>query len=231
MTDEVNSVVNGILSKDPDSLIYIKDAHFSGRNIYYDMLPAQCRIVRGWDGGPLSMMQGIDNSFAFSIFIGFHSPASSSGSPLAHSFNSLKYSRIILNDQLSSEFEICYLTSLYYGVPVMLVSGDKEICEIARSKDEAIKTVITQEGISDSVITKTPAAINKELFEASKSIDICDSIFRKEIPKLFNLKISYFKHADAFKASNYPGVKLLNPFEIEFISDDFMDILTAMIFL
>ena len=50
--------------------IYIKDAHASGRNIIPDYLPENAYLIRGWSGDPLSMVQGIDDSFDALIFIG-----------------------------------------------------------------------------------------------------------------------------------------------------------------
>ena len=52
------------------SEILIKDAHGSGRNIIAARLPDCARLIRGWSGHPLCMVQELDESFDALMFAG-----------------------------------------------------------------------------------------------------------------------------------------------------------------
>jgi D-amino peptidase len=64
--------------------IVIKDAHATGRNIIASRLPACARLVRGWSGHPLAMVQELDESFDALVLVGYHSKAGTQDNPLAH---------------------------------------------------------------------------------------------------------------------------------------------------
>ena len=52
--------------------IFVKDAHYSGRNILPSYLPKRVKIIRGWSGHPYSMFQEIDSSFDAIMLVGYH---------------------------------------------------------------------------------------------------------------------------------------------------------------
>lgn len=54
---------------------------------------------------------------------------------------------VTLNGQMCSEFLINAYTAGYYGVPVALLTGDKALCDYAKSLIPAITTVPVLEGI------------------------------------------------------------------------------------
>ena len=54
---------------------------------YFKDLPEYVKLHRGWEGGPCSMMSGLDNTFDAVIFVGYHSPSRSDGNPLSHTMN------------------------------------------------------------------------------------------------------------------------------------------------
>ena len=109
--------------------IWVKDAHYSGRNIMQDLLPKNTRLIRGWSGHPYLMVQELDNSFDALIMIGYHSRASSSTNPLAHTMSSSKIDKILVNDQAASEFFLHGNIASKYKVPLVFLSGDAGICE------------------------------------------------------------------------------------------------------
>jgi len=51
--------------------IVVCDSHGNGQSVLIDRLPDDVRIVRGFPR-PLEMMQGIDDTFAAAMFVGYH---------------------------------------------------------------------------------------------------------------------------------------------------------------
>ena len=51
MTNEVAAACKGANDAGADE-IWVKDAHYSGRNIFQDYLPKNTKLIRGWSGHP-----------------------------------------------------------------------------------------------------------------------------------------------------------------------------------
>ena len=70
MTGDVNAAISGIRASGPAEIV-IADSHGNGQSLLIDKLPDDVQIVRGFPR-PLEMMQGIDETFAAAVFIGYH---------------------------------------------------------------------------------------------------------------------------------------------------------------
>ena len=146
MTREVAAACRGALSAGAEEVL-VKDAHDSARNIDPAGLPRGTRLNRAWSGDPLSMMSGLDREkFDAVFFTGYHAWAGCPGNPLSHTMNG-RNDHVTLNGQMCSEFLINAYTAGYYGVPVALLTGDKALCDYAKSLIPAITTVPVLEGI------------------------------------------------------------------------------------
>ena len=95
MTREVLAACDGANAAGAREIL-IKDAHATGRNILQADLPENARLVRGWSGHPMSMVQELDKSFDAALFIGYHSKAGDETNPLAHTLT-LEVMRMRIN--------------------------------------------------------------------------------------------------------------------------------------
>lgn len=232
MNQEVLTAVRTINSIE-DAEIVIKDAHDSGLNLDPSLFPENCTIIRGWDKGPYSMMQGIDESYDGVFFIGYHSPASSPSSPLAHSFSSVRYSKLTINDQLASEFLINTYMAWMHEVPILFISGDRGICEDAQALSDRIEVVATMDGLGESVIAQSPNKTYDDIEDAiRRALDKLE-VSKPEIqlPNHFDLILEYQKVSYAHRASFYPGVERINERTVRFQSQDFKEIMRALMFI
>lgn len=232
MNQEVLTAVRTINSIE-DAEIVIKDAHDSGLNLDPSLFPENCTIIRGWDRGPYSMMQGIDDSYDGVFFIGYHSSASSPRSPLAHSFSSVRYSKLTLNGQPASELLINTYIAWMHDVPILFISGDRGICEDAEAILDHIETVATMDGLGDSVIAQSPNKTYDDIEDAIRraldKLEVSKPEFK--LPNHFDLRLEYKKISFAHRASFYPGAERLDERTIRLQSNDFEDIIRAMMFI
>lgn len=53
----------------------VKDGHGDAMNIDHDLLPQEAELISGWACTPLSMLAGLDESFAGIIYVGYHAAA------------------------------------------------------------------------------------------------------------------------------------------------------------
>ena len=230
MTLEVNAACVGANNAGAKEIM-VNDAHDSGRNRDHRLLPKNTKLVRAWSGGLFSMVQELDETFDALMFIGYHSAGSKDGNPLAHTMTtSLDYIKI--NGCIASEFLIHSYIAAYLDVPVVFLSGDKELCDDAKKLNRNISTVAVKEGKGNSTINIHPELalemIEKEVQRAfSKDLSLCNI----ELPKEFDIEIRYRQHKDAYKSSFYPGVNKIDQHTIGFKTYDYMEALKMMNFL
>jgi D-amino peptidase len=208
--------------------IFVKDAHDSGRNIDPSALPDNVRIMRAWTRDPWSMMAGIDSSFGGAMLIGYHSGAGSDGNPLAHTMNTNNV-RVLLNGEEASEFLINTYSAAAAGVPVILVSGDRQLCEKARALDPRIAAVPVSEGIGNASVSINPRlAVAGIHDEAARAIRAAEGARPIALPSSFDVSIEFRQHYMAYRGSFYPGAKRLSPLAVGFACKTWLEALTFL---
>src|SRR5687767_3272886 len=70
MTQEVNAAIEAAFEAGATEVV-VSDSHGNGQNLLIEKLPKNILLVRSWPR-PLLMMQGIDETFAGAIFLGYH---------------------------------------------------------------------------------------------------------------------------------------------------------------
>lgn len=230
MTREVSAACVGA-NEAGATEIFIKDAHSTGRNIDGRELPINTKLHRNWDMGPLSMMDGIDESFDAVMFVGYHSGASVEGNPLAHTFSSSKIQYMKLNNELVSEFDLNTLIAHYYKVPVVFLSGDLALCEHAMSKYNHMQTVATMEGKGDASISIHPDLAIQKIAETVESVLQIDlKSLKTPMPERFEIEICFKEAKQAYRASFFPGVIKKDAKTILFETEDYMAFLKMFMF-
>ncbi len=224
MTREVAAACRGALAAGAEEVL-VKDAHDSARNIDPMQLPRGIRINRGWSGDVLSMMTGLKREkFDAVFFTGYHAWASCPGNPLSHTMN-LRNDHVMLNGVKCSEFLINTYTAGYYGVPVALVTGDKALCDFAKTLIPAITTVPVNEGWGGSVTSLHPMEAVERIEAAAKEAVSKAAECVVPMPDHFHMEIDFIKHTMAYGKSSYPGATLKDDKFVCFDSDDWYEVL------
>jgi D-amino peptidase len=231
MTAEVGAACAGSYAAGVDEVL-IKDAHWTGRNIDSHKLSAppgkQLRLIRGWSGHPFAMVQEIDSSFTAAAFVGYHSAAGSAGNPMAHTISGRSFARILLNDQIASEFLIYAYAAASVGVPVVFLSGDEAQCLEARRFIDGIETVATMQGVGDSVVSMLPAEA-VHLIERGLQSALKGEIPRPlTVPTDIAVRVTFHKASAAYAKSFYPNAKQVSDTELLFETTRYLDALTFL---
>lgn len=122
MTAEVNAAIDAAFSAGATEIV-VADSHGNGQNLLIEKLPKSVTIVRSWPR-PLQMMQGIDDTFAGAIFIGYHSGTHNSAGVRAHTMSSATLADVKLNGISVPEAGISAAIAGHFNVPVIMISGD-----------------------------------------------------------------------------------------------------------
>ncbi len=229
MTAEVVAACEGATAAGA-SQIWIQDAHDTGRNLLAARLPSGVRLVRGWSGHPLGMVQALDGTFGALILIGYHARAGSAASPLAHTLTG-SLASITVNGRPASELLLAAYTAAYLGVPVPFVSGDADICAEAQSLVPEIVTVPVKEGVGGATINIHPGQAIEEVRDGVQQALRGElARYRVPLPKRFVVEVGYKDHAKAYRASFYPGASSSGPDRVSFEARDYLDVLRFLLF-
>ena len=125
MTNEVNAAIEGAFAAGATEIV-ISDSHGNGQNLLIEKLPANVLVVRAWPR-PLMMMQGIDETFAGAIFIGYHTGTTNSQGVRAHTISSARLADVKLKGVSVSEGGLNAAIAGHFNVPVIMISGDDAV--------------------------------------------------------------------------------------------------------
>jgi len=231
MTREVAAACEGALAGGASDIL-VKDAHGDAGNIIHAQLPRAARLIRGWSGHPFAMVQELDSTFDCALFVGYHARAGAGGNPLSHTLSSRRVHHIFLNDRPASEFYIHYLAAGLVDVPVVMLSGDEAICAEVEETDPKIHTAAVRGANGASTINLHPdIAVSRVHQKAEEAVAGRAAIRPAMVPGETVLRIVFKEQPLAFYKSQYPGAELTDPCTVEFVSDDYFEILRALIFL
>jgi len=117
--------------------------------------------------GNLSLL---DSSFSAMVMIGFHAMNGTPDGVLCHTQSSKTENRYWYNDMESGELVQNAVIAGYYGVPIVMVTGDEATCrEAHRFFGDKIVTVSTKRGLAREAAQLYPfGETRKALYEGAK---------------------------------------------------------------
>jgi D-amino peptidase len=229
MTAEVAAACEGALSAGATEIL-VKDAHASARNIIAAKLPQEAKLVRGWSGHPFSMVQYLDETFHALLLVGYHSRAGMDTNPLAHTLSG-RVARIKVNERYASEMLLHAYAAALVNVPLAFVAGDAGLCEEAVSLNRGITTVAVKQGGGGSTVSIHPHLAVERIREGvRKALKGDVSRCQIQLPARFSVEIEYRDHAQAYRASFFPGASQRSPHAIQFETDDYFEVLRLISF-
>lgn len=125
MTNEVNAAIEGAMAAGATDIV-VSDSHGNGQNLLIEKLPTNVLVVRAWPR-PLMMMQGIDETFAGAIFLGYHTATTNSQGVRAHTISSARLADVRLKGISVSEAGLNAAIAGHFNVPVIMISGDDAV--------------------------------------------------------------------------------------------------------
>ncbi len=125
MTQEVNAAIEAARAAGATDIV-VSDSHGNGQNLLIEKLPRDILVIRSWPR-PLMMMQGIDETFAGVIFIGYHTGTTNSQGVRAHTISSARLADVRLKGVSVSEAGLNAAIAGHFNVPVIMVSGDDAV--------------------------------------------------------------------------------------------------------
>jgi D-amino peptidase len=142
---EVNAAIEGALAGGATEIV-VNDSHATMRNFPAEELAGNASYISG-SHKPLYMMQGLDDSFDAVALVSYHG---SVGAPagLSHTYSPRVVVEARLNGVVTGEAGINALVAAHFGVPVVLVTGDRCACEETAALIPGIHGAVVKEPVT-----------------------------------------------------------------------------------
>ncbi len=145
MVRDVNAAIEGALAGGATEIV-VNDAHESMRNLIIEDLHPAAQLVSG-HSKPVSMMWGIDSSFAAALLVGYHARVGDPQGVINHTYSGAIVTALRLNGREMGEVALSAAVAGHFRVPVGLVTGDSAVVREAQEALGDIETVAVKEGI------------------------------------------------------------------------------------
>ncbi len=226
MTLEVNAAIEGALAAGATDII-VRDAHDTGRNILPDLLNKRARLIRDWSLGPKEMMEGIDDTFAAAVFIGYHAKAGTPDAVLKHTWSG-RVSDVKINGISLPEAGLNALIAGHFNVPVVFVSGDQAVCDQVKRLFGDVESVAVKQGIGAAAICYHPE-VACELIKpgVEKALRNRGNVKAYRLTPPYRLVLTLKDEKMVHNGEFYPGAKRTGDWELTFESGDLMEVMKA----
>lgn len=144
LTGEVNAAVDGLLEGGATEVV-VWDAHDGSRTLSVADIHPKARLLAGT---PVSPTMELDSTYSAVVFIGQHAMAGTGRGILSHSYDSRGIQNIWVNNQPTGEIGARTMLAGYFGVPVVMLSGDAAACKEMRGLVPNAECAEVKQGVS-----------------------------------------------------------------------------------
>jgi D-amino peptidase len=161
LTGEINAAVRGFLAAGADE-VYVWDGHDGSRALSALTIHPRAKLVMG----SLEPTMLMEREFSAVAFIGQHARANRQAAVMAHSYSSMGIQRILLNGLEVGEIETRTALAGWFGIPVILLTGDQAAAEDLLAIVPEAETAVVKESLGYYSCISMSAEAAQALIEA-----------------------------------------------------------------
>lgn len=228
-TQEVRSAIEGARAGGATDVL-INDSHGPMRNLLLDELPSDVRVIFG-NRKPFSMVQDADAGFGGAFFVGYHGAAGDADAVLCHTYTPSVIYEVRINGLRCSEATLNAGLLGCYGVPLLLVTGDRTTVEGVQAQMPWVHGVIVKESIGNFAANSlTPAAAQRAIRRAAEEAVSSAALakpFRFEAPITLNVQLVTAAQTDL--VATIPGFERTGSRSVRFTHDSYPVVFKAFV--
>jgi D-amino peptidase len=230
MTNEALAAIEGARAAGATEFV-VSDSHGNGESLLIERFPSDVTIVRAWPR-PLAMMQGLDETFAAAIFVGYHTSTTNPQGVRAHTMSSATFADVRLNGVSMPEAGLNAALAGHFNVPVVMLSGDDAITKEAAALLPGLETATVKWAYGfHSARTLTPEAACDRVREAAKKAigRVKDfKPYRVKEPVELDLRFKNYRPAELL--AYLPGIERTDAHSIRFRGRDIVEVVRFLEF-
>ncbi|HEU5404446.1 MAG TPA: M55 family metallopeptidase [Gaiellaceae bacterium] len=233
-TEEINAAVRGAKAAGATEIV-VMDCHGAGgpysfNSLLPELLDPDCEYVvqEEWTEYTGFLESGCDAA----LFIGMHAMAGAADGVLSHTVSGQAWQNLRFNGTLVGETGINAALCGHWGVPVVLVTGDRAVCTEARELLDGVTTVDVKEGLGRfSARMKTPQRA-RELIEegAKKALSDLSAVAPYDPGRPCEIEIDFTSPDRLQEYANRKGVEVTGSRSIAIRGDDWWSAWSSFFF-
>lgn len=217
MADDVNAAIRGA-SAGGATTIVVNDSHGTMRNLRLEDLPPNVSLI-SHSFKRSGMMEGLDETYDAVIFVGYHAKAGHPGGLFAHTGSGVVRD-VRVNGTSMGEGGLNTLVAAWYGVPVVLVTGDdvavKQVAELAT----AARTVAVKRAINPRAVELRPFRdVHADIERGAREGVAAAKKFPPRRESSYRVEVQFQDVAIPEVAESLPGFLRPSPDTIAFTQD------------
>ena len=224
-TEEINAAVRGATAAGATEIV-VMDCHGAGgaydfNSLVPELLDPACEYVvqQEWTEYTAFLESGCDAA----LFVGMHAMAGTADGVLSHTVSGQAWQNLRFNGRLVGETGINAALCGNWGIPVLLVTGDRAVCTEARELlGERLTTVEVKEGLGRfSARMQTPARARQLIEEgARQALSDLKSVAPYDPGRPCEIEIDFTTPDRLQEYAHRQGVELTGPRSIVVRGDD-----------
>jgi D-amino peptidase len=228
-TREVVSAIDGARASGACGVL-VNDSHGPMRNLLLDALPTDVRVIFG-NRKTFSMVAGAETGFGGAFFVGYHGGAGDADAVLCHTYTPSVIYEVRLNGARCSEATINAALLGHYGVPLLLVTGDRTTVEGVQEQMPWVRGAIVKESIGNFAADSLTPVAAQRLIRAVAAEAVTNAaaakLYRFDAP--LTLEVQFVTAAQANLVATIPGFERSGSRNVRFVHDDFPVIFKAFV--
>ena len=229
MTAEVCAAIDGAREAGAQG-ICVNDSHGPMRNLILDGLPDDVRVVFG-NRKPFSMVQNLDGGFGGVFFTGYHGAIGDADATLCHTYTPSVIYDVRINGVRCSEATLNAALAGHFGVPVLLITGDRVTVEGAKAQMPWITGVVVKESIGNYAVDSMSPQAAQDAIKAGAMQALKNAAnakpFAFEPPITMEIDVTRIEQADY--VSIIPGFERSAPRQVRFTNNDYPTVFRAFV--
>jgi len=186
---DANAAVEGALEAGAEEII-VADMHSRGFHFPLEKLHRRARYLMGGGHWPrFPFVEGADAMF----MVGYHALSGTEGAVRDHTMSSVHWQDLWVNGSKFGEVGIDAAIAGYYGVPVMLVTGDDKVCAEAQGLLGDIETAEVKQAVARHRALILPPAVAQELIreKARRAVERIGEVGPLRVATPVEVKLRY----------------------------------------
>jgi D-amino peptidase len=217
MAEDANAAIRGAVAAGATEIV-VNDSHGAQRNLLPEDLHPSARLI-SHSFKRYGMMEGLDGSFDAVLFIGYHAKADNPTGLFAHTGSGVVRD-LQINGRSVGEGGMNSLLAAWYGVPVVLVTGDDVAVAEVKEVATAALGVVVKRSINVRAVELAPLAMARQEIETAARNAVAGA--RKMKPQQtgpFRVQMKFRDTLIPEIVEAFPTIRRVGPETVSYSSD------------
>ena len=214
MAEDANAAIQGAFEGGATDVL-VNDSHGGQRNLLPEDLDPRARLI-SHSFKRHGMMEGLDESFDAVIFVGYHAKADSPRGVFAHTGSGV-VKDLVVNGKSVGEGGMNARLAQWFGVPVVLVTGDDVAVEQQKETAPNVRGVVVKRAINTRAVELRPLAeARREILTAARESVAASTKVPPVRPMSYTVRMQFRNVNIPEVATAFAEIRLVAPDTVEF---------------